>query len=134
MPLVLVAILAGALISGRERSAGESIADGTFDIMSIMGATEHQPAGTALRQGDLDLVPLPAVAEQTGHQQEDLAGLRWQLQRLRDIEAETTGASGSHRHRNGERGVATAGEYVANRTFRCRQRPARSRCAAAGIG
>ena len=59
---------------------------------------QHRGLGT-LRQSDLDLVPLPAVAEQTGHQQEDLAGLGWQLQRLRDIEAETAGASGSHRHR-----------------------------------
>lgn len=52
MPLLLVAILAGALFSSRDRLAAASTAsDGSFHLVSVVGASRHQLAGTALPRG-----------------------------------------------------------------------------------
>jgi hypothetical protein len=53
MPLVLVAILAGALFSGRDRIGSYTSSDGGFRVVSVMSRTRHGLTGEQAASGTL---------------------------------------------------------------------------------
>ncbi len=53
MPLVLIAILAGALFSSRDRIGSFTASDGGFRVVSIMGATRHVLADEPVTSGTI---------------------------------------------------------------------------------
>lgn len=52
MPLVLIAIVAGALISGEGRDWSVATSEDAFHVVSIMGRSQYQPTGQIAREGD----------------------------------------------------------------------------------